>query len=109
MGGNRCHYRSDGVGSRPEFMGRYVSHRHGLAGSQGSKLSRVGHSFGRSIGRKSRLVRLFHGYFSVYPRACQFDGLPWAIIVGIGLFKQVQYVFGARSRPQSQQLMMGIG
>jgi hypothetical protein len=87
-------------------MGRYVSHGHCLTSGQSRKLSCVRHAFSRSVGCESRLVRLFHGYLPLYPGLYQLNGLPWTFVVGVGLLKQVQHMFGAGSSPQRKQMMV---
>lgn len=99
----------DGVSCCAKFMGRNVSYGYGLSGCQGRKPGGLGHSFRGSVSHKSRFVRLFHRNLSPDPGPCQVDGLSWSLIVHIDLLKQVQYMLGADSRPQGEQLMIGIG
>jgi hypothetical protein len=80
----------------------------GLSGGVSSFPRRAGQVPGRGVGTAGSVACLTHSDFAPNPSMRQFDCLAWAVVIGLRLLEEVQYVLRAIGRPQRKKVMLGI-
>jgi hypothetical protein len=85
-----------------------MSYRHGLSGGEGRFLCCAAHLSGCGIGCKGGLAGLSHPYFTPHPGMRLLDRPSRAIVTGLRLLEEVQYVLRTISRPDCKKAMICV-